>query len=134
MLKRYTGSCHCGAVRFECDLDLTQGTSKCNCSICTKARFWKAIVRADAFKLVDGRDDLQHYQFAGHSIHHFFCRHCGIKTFGRGHLEALGGEFYAVSVVCLDDVPAPELSRAPVRFEDGRQDNWANAPAETAYL
>lgn len=134
MQKRYTGSCHCGAVRFECSIDLAEGTSKCNCSVCTKARFWKAIVRADAFQLVEGRDDLHEYQFGGHSIQHFFCRHCGIKTFGRGHLEALGGEFYAVSVVCLDNVPVEELSRAPVRFEDGRQDNWANVPAETRSL
>jgi hypothetical protein len=48
MKRIYKGSCHCGRVRFECEVDLAGGTSKCNCSICTKSRFSKAIVRADA--------------------------------------------------------------------------------------
>lgn len=73
------------------ELDLAEGTSKCNCSICSKGRFWKAIVKAGALRLAEGADALSEYQFASRSIHHFFCRHCGIKTFGKGHLELLGG-------------------------------------------
>ena len=65
MRKTYHGSCHCGAVRFACELDLAAGTSKCNCSICTKARFWKAIVQAADFWRERGEDALADYRFYG---------------------------------------------------------------------
>lgn len=133
MKKKYTGSCHCGAVRFECELDLAQGTSRCNCSICSKSRFWKAIVKSEAFRLIDGEKALQEYQFGSHQIRHFFCKRCGVKTFGRGRLEELG-EFYAVNVVCLDDITPKELAAAPIRYEDGRNNDWNAAPSEWRYL
>ncbi len=134
MKKTYHGSCHCGAVRFECELDLAAGTSRCNCSICTKMRFWKAIASADAFRLLQGEDALVDYQFGGNAIHHLFCSRCGVKPFGSGEMEALGGKFYAVNVACLDDATDEELAQAPVIYEDGRNDTWDRAPAETRYL
>jgi hypothetical protein len=133
MEKTYRGSCHCGAVRFECRVDLDQ-SSKCNCSVCAKGRFWKAIAKADAFTLLQGKDALADYQFGSRTIHHQFCRSCGIKPFGRGHLEQLGGTFYAVNVACLDDVPDAELAAAKVRFENGRDNRWESAPGETRHL
>lgn len=134
MMKTYHGSCHCGAVRFACDLDLAKGTSKCNCSACAKGRFWKAIVMADSFRLEQGAEALSDYQFGRHVIHHLFCRQCGIKPFGRANLQELGGEFYAVNVACLDDATPEELAAAPVQYEDGRNDRWDTAPAEARHL
>lgn len=82
MLKTYTGSCHCGAVRFEADLDISTGTGKCNCTICTKMRLWSVNALPDAFRLLAGEDDLTDYRGRGNSVaHHQFCRHCGIRAF-----------------------------------------------------
>lgn len=127
------GSCHCGAVRFSCSLDLSAGTSRCNCSACTKSRFWKAIVPAADFTLEAGEDALAEYRFGSGSIAHRFCRSCGIKPFGQGHLDEIG-DFYAVNVACLDDVSQQTLAGAPVMFEDGRHDRWDRAPEETRHL
>lgn len=98
------------------------------------ARRWGAIVRPEAFRLLEGEAALADYQFGTHSMHYRFCRHCGIQPFGTGRLEQLGGDFVSVNLACLDDVTPQELADAPVRHFDGQHDNWMNPPAVTGHL
>ena len=134
MEKTYSGSCHCGAVRFKARIDLSAGTGKCNCSICWKTRNWGVQLKPDAFELLSGGDDLGDYQFGTLSGHHRFCRKCGVSTHGHGYIEAIGGDYVSVSVNVLDDLDPAELLEAPVHIADGRGDNWWNAPAEARHL
>ena len=133
MKKTYTGSCHCGSIKFEADIDLAAETSRCNCSICWKTRFWKGIVAPDALRLLQGEESLSTYQFGRRNIRHRFCRRCGVKPFGQGHVEPIG-DFYAINLACLDTASEDELAAAPITYQDGRHDDWGSAPAETRYL
>ena len=133
MKKTCSGSCHCGVVRFEADLDLAQGTAKCNCSICVKTRAWMAFVPASSFRLLSGESSLGDYQFGRKVIHHRFCTTCGVRPFGHGK-DAGGNAFYAVRVNCLDGVDAPELVEAPTKYFDMLHDDFKTPPAETRHL
>jgi hypothetical protein len=133
MRKTYQGSCHCGAVRFEADIDLSQGTLRCNCTLCSKGRFWPALVAPEAFRLLAGEAELSVYRCNTYAEQHPFCKHCGVRAFGIGN-SPRRGVFYAVNLGCLDDVGVDELVGAPITYVDGRNDVWDTAPAEVRHL
>lgn len=133
MLKTYHGSCHCGAVRFEADIDLTLPTYRCNCSICSRNRFWPAVLKPDAFRLLVGESELTRYLFNSMRNSHYFCSHCGVRPFGIGG-EAGPSPVIGVNLGCLDDATPEELAAAPITYVDGRHDNWQNPPALTSYI
>jgi len=136
-VKTYRGSCHCGAVRFEAGMDLSEGTNRCNCSICSKARAWFALVPPDRFRLIAGEAAQTEYQWnAGHppNLHYRFCRTCGIRTPGYGEHGPSGGPFYFVPIASLDDVDPDELAAAPLRYVDGRHDRYDRAPEDTRLM
>jgi hypothetical protein len=134
MLKTYRGSCHCGAVSFEADIDLALGTNKCNCSTCTKTRNWNVIIKPEAFRLTSGADSLSEYRFGTGQGQHLFCRNCGVRSFERGHVKEIGGDYVSVKVACLDDVDLTELIAAPVKYANGRDNKWWEVPGETRHL
>ena len=135
MLRTYAGSCHCGAVRFEAVVDISAGTGKCNCTLCTKMRLWSVDVKPEAFRLVAGESDLADYRGNNPVAHHLFCRRCGVRPFEWVDTPNMsGGKYYNVNVSCLDGVDIDELMSAPVTYYDGLNNNWGQAPAETRHL
>ena len=133
MLKTYQGSCHCGAVRFEAELDLAQSTYRCNCSICRRTRFWAAVASPDGFRLLAGEAEMTPYLFNTRKNQHYFCRHCGVRAFGVG-TETPIGKMYGINLGCLENVTDEELSEVPVTYVDGRHDKWQDRPEFFSHL
>ena len=133
MLKTYSGSCHCGSVRFEADLDLTQSSYRCNCSICRRNRFWPAVATPDRFRLLAGEDLLTKYSFNTRRNLHFFCSRCGVRPFGVG-TETPIGKMYGVNIGCLEGLGEEQLARIPITRVDGMHDRWQEAPEFFSHL
>jgi hypothetical protein len=124
-LKKHAGGCHCGAVRFEVEADLTKGVGRCNCSICLKLGGTTTIVKPDAFKLLKGESETSIYEWGGRTGKRYFCKHCGVSCFLRGYLEQIGGDYVSVFVNAFDDV---ELIGLSIQHWDGRHNNWMAGP------
>jgi hypothetical protein len=114
------GSCHCGTVRFEVELDFSSA-SRCNCSACTKTGVIGGIVKPAAFALLSGEGSLGVYEWGAKISRRFFCKTCGVHCFARGHLAEVGGDYVSINYNCLDGV---ELSALNLTYWDGRHDNW----------
>jgi hypothetical protein len=114
--KNYVGGCHCGKVRYEVNIDLTQVIA-CNCSLCSRTGWLLAFVPGDDFALRDGDGALTDYQFGKKHIHHQFCSTCGVNSFSHGVRPVDGQKMYAVNVRCLEGV---EVDSFPVKRVDGK--------------
>jgi hypothetical protein len=115
-MTRHMGGCHCGRVRFEIEAPAAIEAKDCNCSICSKTGFLHLFVARDDFRLLQGENELTTYTFNTGVAQHYFCRHCGIKSFyvPRSHPDGI-----SVNVRCLDEETIESLRVEPF---DGR--NW----------
>ena len=111
----YKGSCHCGEVSYEVDLELGKVIA-CNCSICSRMGWLLSFVPASQFRLLSGEKVLVDYQFGKKSIHHPFCSKCGIRSFCGG-TDPGGNEVRGVNVRCLEGV---EVDKLEVMHYDGK--------------
>jgi len=139
MLRTYHGSCHCRAVRFTAEIDLSEGTGKCNCTHCWKHRYWGLQVPPERFRLLSGAEALSRGapgEGTGEGMGiGGFCTTCGTHVCGYNPVSDWNpAASISISVAALDDLTPAELLAAPVTYYDGLHDNWWEAPAETRHL
>jgi hypothetical protein len=126
-IKTHKGSCHCGLITFEVDIDASAGTM-CNCRICTKLGGRQAIVKPDALRITS--DASKHGNYGNAIGGRTFCTTCGVHTFGHGDLPELGGAFVSVNLNSLDDIEQNDIT---LMHWDGRHDNWQSGPRPTPW-
>lgn len=112
---KYSGGCHCGQVRYEVEMAIDNLLS-CNCSICAKKGHLLAFAPEANFRLISGDNSLSDYQFNKKTIHHLFCKNCGIASFGKGSMPD-GTKMVSINARCLDDV---DVRVFPVMEYDGK--------------
>ena len=111
----YTGSCHCGNVRFEVEGHI-ESAMACNCSICQRKGSLLWFVPRDAFHLLCDESATRVYEFNKHAIKHRFCPVCGIHPYADG-VDAKGNRMAAVNVRCIENI---DLDTVKVTHFDGR--------------
>ena len=125
--KTFHGSCQCKAVKFEADIDLAKGTTKCNCTSCWKRRWWSVRAKTENFRALAGESKLDRERG--------FCIGCGIIPYRKVEAaEWNDGAYVAINVAALDDLEPQDLLAAPLQLCDGRNDDWFHTPAITAHL
>ena len=96
-----SGSCHCGAVRFEVTEDFSV-VRLCHCTTCKKLSGGIGTTngrsRTEAIEIVDGRDLIQTYR-PEEGTAKSFCSRCGSNLFGGGWPDS---EFTSVRISALD--------------------------------
>ena len=110
----YNGSCHCGAVTFEVETDLS-AAMMCDCSICRRKNAVMTAVTQDKITITSGEDNLSLYQFNMMAAKHYFCKTCGIYT----HHKRRRDDLIGVNTGCLENLDAADLPE--ITYIEGSQ-------------
>ena len=97
---KYTGSCHCGGIKFEVEGDFQEGL-ECNCSLCSRKGSLLGFVPQDKVRLLTPRHQMRSYTFNKHIIQHHFCPTCGIHPIAEAKDRA-GNPTAAINLRCLE--------------------------------
>lgn len=108
----WSGSCHCGAVRFRVEGEIDELT-RCDCSLCRRKGALMAKVPESGLVIEAGEENLTLYQWNTGVARHWFCRTCGIYPF---HRKRSAPDSYGVNVGCLEEF---DVTAYPYRLADG---------------
>ncbi|MEX0303620.1 MAG: GFA family protein [Leisingera sp.] len=115
-MKVYSGSCHCGAVRFTLRAPEVISAMQCDCSICIRktAYLTPFTVPQKDMEITANSGALKTYRFGTMAARHHFCGTCGIHTFVEPRLSP---GTWRVNLGCIKGLDALRL---PSDIFDGK--------------
>jgi len=128
---KYTGQCHCGAIRFVFETERPLAPRACQCGFCRKHGARTVADPAGAVVLALGAETIR-YRFGSKATDFLICGRCGVYI---GATARLDGGFYATLNLNAFDDPRLDLPGAPVSYDgedaadkaDRRRQNWTPA-------
>lgn len=112
-MSHFKGSCHCGRVQFEIEVEPFE-TTVCDCSLCTKKNARMIQVHETDMTISAGEDNLGLYQWNTGVAKHYFCKTCGIYPF---HKKRSVPDAFGVNVYCLEGFDPDSV---PLRRAEGK--------------
>ena len=108
MSKHYTGSCHCGDIKFSFKAPEIVDGLRCNCTVCQKkgAMMSNFFVAPEDIDIEAKEDAIATYEFGTHVAKHHFCKRCGIYPF---HQTMRKPGHYRIHLGCVDGVDVLSL-------------------------
>ena len=115
-MKKFVGSCHCGAIQFTFSTPEIERAMRCDCSLCARKGMvmTSTTIAPENIDILDREGALSTYQFGTNTARHHFCSRCGIHTFVETRLNP---GHYRVNLGCVDGLDA---LRIPEEIYDGK--------------
>lgn len=129
-MAKITGSCLCGAVRYECDAD-PQIMGNCYCTDCRKisgtGHCSNMALPEDALKISGDMKTFSSAADSGNEITRHFCPQCGVRLF------STTAGFPGMRMVAAGTLDNPELFNPNISVYTSRAPSWdkplENVPA-----
>ena len=104
---KYNGKCHCGAIAFEVDGELSSVT-ECNCSICSQSGYLHWMVDTSQVRMKTPLDQATLYVWGTRQARHWFCPKCGVAVLRNPRTDR---SKYSVNVHCLEGIDPGKVKR-----------------------
>ena len=107
------GQCHCGAIRFAFETEMSLAPRACQCGFCRRHGA-RTVSDPEGIAALEYGGEPIRYRFGTRTTDYILCATCGVYV---GAIVEIGGARYATLNLNALDEPRLDLAAAPVSYE-----------------